>query len=662
MKNKWIPFITLLVLFSLLLTGCAGTTTPKPSTEEAELPAEADIVEEETTAAETAEPEATQEPTAEPIPPCTIAFQTDRDGNWEIYSMAPDGSELVNLTKNETDDTAPAFSPDGSRIAFVSNRSDGDEGGQFIYVMDADGGNARKLDSEDGSNHPAWSPTGEHIIYDNGNDIFIIKADGSEPLIQLTDSPEKDVQPDFSPEDDFITWISGDDNNANILVMDLRSFEIQQITPDAGVTDAQWTVDAEIFFHGDGELFGCFNCVMSADGSNIRDAGGKGRIQEFIPFWTLDGDRVECVSANIEEEDNEEIYLVSEIYPDIFLNLTKDPGNDRNPTWPDRCGLSYEAADDDSTQDATSPEDAEFIIGYEDADEVMTVQQRADLEQACSKLPIVCVMDDFDALIEQDVDAIISFSSRWHVLGSAPQIYDAVGRGIPVIILNAESDASGAYNLSIDSEAIRSSSQWMFKNMEGTGEFIYFVFGQNAVHLSTVEEVLKEYPGISATSMPAEYGNDSFNWEYIKSLIDDNPNLGAIWSDEGVQELLIAGSGILEGQPPYMICDPREDMLTMWKEATEVNPLFQCYSTIYPGGTAYEGVYFAYYLLSGFEINPDKLGGPFGNTLYYDYPVITNQNLDEWLNNPDGIRESSWGTYFIAPMTPEQILEAWFVQ
>jgi len=250
MKNKWIPFITLLVLFSLLLTGCGGTTTPKPSTEEAELPAEADIVEEETTAAETAEPEATQEPTAEPIPPCTIAFQTDRDGNWEIYSMAPDGSELVNLTKNETDDTAPAFSPDGSRIAFVSNRSDGDEGGQFIYVMDADGGNARKLDSEDGSNHPAWSPTGEHIIYDNGNDIFIIKADGSEPLIQLTDSPEKDVQPDFSPEDDFITWISGDDNNANILVMDLRSFEIQQITPDAGVTDAQWTVDAEIFFHG----------------------------------------------------------------------------------------------------------------------------------------------------------------------------------------------------------------------------------------------------------------------------------------------------------------------------------------------------------------------------------------------------------------------------
>lgn len=660
MKGRRLDFIVVIVLFALLLTGCDTSKTPDSPTEEAELPEETETIEEETAAAETSEPEETQEPTEVPVLPCTIAFQSDRDGNWEIYSMAPDGSELVNLTNNEADDTEPAFSPDGSQIAFVSNRAEGDEGGQFIYVMDADGGNVRKLETGDGGDHPAWSSTGEHIVYDNGNDIFIIKADGSEPPGQLTDTTEKDVKPDFSPVDDFIAWISGEDDNADILVMHLQTFEVQQITPDAGVSDAQWTVDAEIFFHGDGELFGCFNCVMSADGSNIRDAGGKGTIQEFIPFWTLDGDRVECVHADINEEDDE-IYLVSEIYEDIFLNLTNDPANDQNPTWPDMCGLGYETSVDDNPQDEASLDDAEFIIGYEDADEVMTDQQRADLEQACSELPIVCIMDDFDALIEQDVDAIISFSSRWHVMGSFPQIFDAVGNEIPVIVLDAESDVEGAYNLSIDSDAIKSTLQWMFKNMDGTGEFIYFVFGQNAIHQSIVDEVLEEYPGITATSMPAEYDDDSFNWEYIKSLISDNPNLGAIWSDENTQELLIAGSGILEGQPPYMVCDPREDRLTMWKETTESNPLFQCYATVYPGGTAYEGVYFTYYLLSGYEIDPEALGGTFGNTLRYDFPVITNENLDEWLNEQDGIREGEWGTYLMAPMTPEQILEAWFI-
>ena len=335
-----------------------------------------------------------------------------------------------------------------------------------------------KLTSEDGSNHPAWSPTGEAVVYDNSNDILIINADGNEPSRQLTDTPEIDTRPDFSPEDYSIIWLSGEDDNANILVMDLSSFEVQQITPDGGVSDALWTVDAEIFFHGASDLFGCFNCVMSADGTNIRDAGGKGTIQEFIPFWTLDGDRVECISGNLGDLEDEEVYLVSDIYSEMFLNLTNDPGgNDRNPTWPANCGLSYEAVENDDSQTEASPGEVSFILGYEDADQVMTSNQKADLEQACSELPIVCVQDDFDALIEQEVDAIISFSSRWHVLGSAPQIYNAVDNEIPVIVLNAESDTLGTYNLSTDSEYIQSSLSWMFEEMGGTGEFVYFVFG-----------------------------------------------------------------------------------------------------------------------------------------------------------------------------------------
>ena len=70
-----------------------------------------------------------------------IAFTTDRDENWEVYSVNFDGSGLTNLSQNPTNDGLPTFSPDGSKIAFVSDREDGK---WAIWVMDADGSNPFK--------------------------------------------------------------------------------------------------------------------------------------------------------------------------------------------------------------------------------------------------------------------------------------------------------------------------------------------------------------------------------------------------------------------------------------------------------------------------------------------------------------------------------------
>ena len=62
-----------------------------------------------------------------------IAFVSDRDGNWETYVMAADGSQPTRLTRNDAWDRYHAWSPDGTQIAFVSNR----DGNEEIYVMAA---------------------------------------------------------------------------------------------------------------------------------------------------------------------------------------------------------------------------------------------------------------------------------------------------------------------------------------------------------------------------------------------------------------------------------------------------------------------------------------------------------------------------------------------
>lgn len=70
--------------------------------------------------------------------PSRIAFRSNRDGNNEVYTMNADGSGQTRLTNDPSEDDAPAWSPDGKRIAFTSDR-DGSREGSEIYVMDADG-------------------------------------------------------------------------------------------------------------------------------------------------------------------------------------------------------------------------------------------------------------------------------------------------------------------------------------------------------------------------------------------------------------------------------------------------------------------------------------------------------------------------------------------
>ncbi|MGD8319751.1 MAG: hypothetical protein PVJ02_04840 [Gemmatimonadota bacterium] len=112
-----------------------------------------------------------------------VAFETDRDGNNEVYRVHPDGMGPENLTQNPAEDGEPDYAPGGRRIVFTSDRG-GD--GRALWVMAADGSDPRPLGTDlPGSEPmgPVWSPDGRRIAYyakDGGSDgIFVVGADGS---------------------------------------------------------------------------------------------------------------------------------------------------------------------------------------------------------------------------------------------------------------------------------------------------------------------------------------------------------------------------------------------------------------------------------------------------------------------------------------------------
>jgi Tol biopolymer transport system component len=135
-----------------------------------------------------------------------IAFMSGRDDNVEIYVMNADGSEQIRLTNNPAIDISPSWSPGGERIAFSSTR----DGNFEIYVMNADGSEVTRLTDtseykratwEPDDETPAWSPNGTRIAFSSERDeayeyeIYVVNADGSNP-VNLTNCPPKDGRSD----------------------------------------------------------------------------------------------------------------------------------------------------------------------------------------------------------------------------------------------------------------------------------------------------------------------------------------------------------------------------------------------------------------------------------------------------------------------------------
>ena len=138
-----------------------------------------------------------------------IVYQTNRDGNFEIYVINVDGTGRTNLINDVPDpdfpdlplpnDGMPDWSPDGSKIVFVSDRGRAD---REIWIMDADGGNRKQLTDNDFDDaRPRWSPDGKHILFESTRDgrrsIYIMDAEGGN-VRRVTDATVEDKYPAWS--------------------------------------------------------------------------------------------------------------------------------------------------------------------------------------------------------------------------------------------------------------------------------------------------------------------------------------------------------------------------------------------------------------------------------------------------------------------------------
>jgi len=282
-----------------------------------------------------------------------IAFLSFRDGNWGLYVMDADGSNVLRLTDNKTEVSRFSWSPDGTRIAFAAQRYGQNS---VIYAVDADGRNLIQLtDNAEENRNPSWSPDGRRIAFtfSSAGEIHVMDVDGSN-VAKLTDFGENGYAPQWSPDGSRIAFFSHWRScQSEIYVVDVAGGDPIQLTTSrwtlpgtptpVGVWSAEpnWSPDGKrITFMSsrDDRILRIYS--VSADGGEpARITWGSCR----YPAWSPNGDRI-AFSCTGEGGHDRGTYVVD---PDgyNYLKLTDIASYGYIDWSPDGRRITFESLD-----------------------------------------------------------------------------------------------------------------------------------------------------------------------------------------------------------------------------------------------------------------------------------------------------------------------------
>jgi TolB protein len=209
-----------------------------------------------------------------------------------LYFMHADGTGLKNLTGNRVYDSFPALSPDGTRIAFMSERHEDQE----IYAMSVEGRDVIRLtDLRGPDTQPAWSPDGEHIAFisdrDGDREIYLMNADGS-GILRLTSNKDEESSPAWSPDGKRIAYISRQGEVVSIVILDLEGNQIARFLEDqTPKSSLAWSPDGDEIliaseYSGNSEIY-----LLEVDTGLLFNLSSHAS-NEKLPAWSSDGELI----------------------------------------------------------------------------------------------------------------------------------------------------------------------------------------------------------------------------------------------------------------------------------------------------------------------------------------------------------------------------------
>jgi Tol biopolymer transport system component len=284
--------------------------------------------------------------------------------------MNPDGSTQTNLTNNNLDDSNAAWSPDGTKIVFMSYGASPSPETSEIFVMNADGsGQTRLTNNPAGDFDPVWSPDGSKILFESDRDvpaevedvtleIYVMNADGSGQT-RLTNNGVSEFDPTWSPNGSKILFESDRDGDSEVYVMNPDGTAQTNLTNnDAQEEDPEWSPDGSkiVFESNRDETDRTEIYVMNANGSGQTRLTNN-TFEDYLAdccyqreSWSPDGSKLVFLS---DRDGDFEIFVMS-ADGGGQTKLTSNTAGDWDPAWsPDGTRIVFESERDFNTDNGT---------------------------------------------------------------------------------------------------------------------------------------------------------------------------------------------------------------------------------------------------------------------------------------------------------------------
>lgn len=240
-----------------------------------------------------------------------LLYSRVQDGSLDIFSLRLDGTGEVRLTSERSAEMCPRWSPDRSRIAYVSNRDSVRVGDQWarpgaVYVMRADGSSPVRVTTPVGNyatDCPDWTADGKRLAYSRYSpptdrfSVFVIRPDGSGDT-ELTEGSGADFMPRWSPDGGTLAFLTNRAGWSEIILADTDGGNLRSV-PDpcpANVLNYAWSPDGTRFAVECDGSFGSEVHTMRIDGSHpVRISAPTGPDAwgyDTSPVWGPDGTRL----------------------------------------------------------------------------------------------------------------------------------------------------------------------------------------------------------------------------------------------------------------------------------------------------------------------------------------------------------------------------------
>lgn len=344
-QNRVLSFLVVVALFALIAVVLWATNTRNNQTTSV-VPGEISLNMDDTQPTTQSDQGIASLNLATPVPTATdppevlqvggiLAFVVREMGQTDLWVAPVDRRVQLRITNDSGDERDPAWSPDGQRIAYASNKDGNWE--LYIYAMDSNATDRStrmtyNLGFEGG---PDWSPDGAFLVYESYQstthlDIFVMQSDGREVPTPLVQSPAPDYSPAWAPGDGrriaFTSWQEG---NQDIYVLDLNTTEAINLTntPNQHEDSAAWSPDGELIAYSAVEAGIETIFVKPANNPNApAQAVGRGR----TPAWSPDGN---SIVAAVDTGDDVRIVVLPYTDTGIATQVIQVPKGSSSPDW-----------------------------------------------------------------------------------------------------------------------------------------------------------------------------------------------------------------------------------------------------------------------------------------------------------------------------------------